>query len=136
MSTRPFKGRSQVGTSAFVTVPAVRTRNISVFAAINKEQPLYFKHQNKAFNGEDFIDCCRELKTICVEKGILNPVFILDNARIHHYSRVAELKNELGIELLYLPPYSPFLNPIENCFSKWKNTVLRGQLGMKVNCLD
>ena len=53
-------------------------------------------------------------------------MLVLDNARIHHYSRVANLKNELGIELLYLPPYSPFLNPIENGFSKWKNSVLRG----------
>ena len=27
--------------------------------------------------------------------------------------------------LLNLPPYSPFLNIIENCFSKWKNFVSR-----------
>ena len=28
--------------------------------------------------------------------------------------------------MVYLPPYSPFMNPIENCFSKWKNHVVRG----------
>lgn len=29
----------------------------------------------------------------------------------------------LGHNLVWLPPYSPFLNPIENLFSKWKNGV-------------
>ncbi|KRH95030.1 hypothetical protein M153_500003141 [Pseudoloma neurophilia] len=28
-------------------------------------------------------------------------------------------------KILFLPPYSPFLNIIENCFSKWKNQVKR-----------
>jgi len=38
---------------------------------------------------------------------------VLDNARIHHASSVAEKAEELKIEFIYLPPYSPDLNPIE-----------------------
>jgi transposase len=45
----------------------------------------------------------------------------LDNARIHH-ARSIDFN---GFNQLFFPPYSPFLNPIENCFSKWKNSVRR-----------
>src|SRR5690606_29399737 len=38
---------------------------------------------------------------------------ILDNARYNHSWKVKELACDLGIELIYLPPYSPNLNPIE-----------------------
>ncbi|MCP5019867.1 MAG: hypothetical protein GY938_31970 [Ketobacter sp.] len=31
-----------------------------------------------------------------------------------------------NFSVLFLPPYSPFLNPIENIFSVWKNLVIRG----------
>ncbi len=54
----------------------------------------------------------------------------MDNARIHYYSGVAELISELDLNVMYHPPYSPSLYPIENAFSKWKNFVARG------NCLS
>ena len=54
-------------------------------------------------------------------------MFILDNARIHHYRGLNQIVQQLGLDLRYLPPYSPFLNPIENVFSVWKNLVLRRQ---------
>jgi transposase len=34
-----------------------------------------------------------------------------------------EICRERNINIKYLPPYSPFLNPIENLFSKWKSLV-------------
>ena len=57
--------------------------------------------------------------------GISDPVFILDNARIYHYKGLNETISELNLKLCYLPPYSPFLNTIENIFSVWKNLVTR-----------
>lgn len=42
---------------------------------------------------------------------------ILDNAGYHHSKRVQDFAKELGIQLHYLPPYSPNLNPIERL---WK----------------
>ena len=65
-----------------------------------------------------------ELKEICKSKGILKPVFVLDNARIHHYTGLAETVINEELQLFYLPPYSPFLNPIENVFSAWKKMVV------------
>ena len=88
---------------------------------MNRNKLLYRKIHDRAVNGENFQICLNELKERCVEFGIDSPVLIMDNARIHHYKNL----NFVGFRVLYLPPYCPFLNPIENCFSKWKNLVIR-----------
>ena len=48
-------------------------------------------------------------------------VVIMDNMRSHHAKIVTELLDKAGISYLYLPPYSPDLNPIENVV---KNEIL------------
>ncbi|KAF7686049.1 hypothetical protein CDIK_3202 [Cucumispora dikerogammari] len=126
-SARTKMGRSVVGTSAYVNVPAVRTRNISVLAAINKYEFLFLKTHDSPLNGETFKTGLVELRYKCLEKKISNSIFILDNARIHHYTHLISSLDEMRIKLLLLPPYSPFLKPIENCFSKWKYFVIRSQ---------
>ncbi|KAF7352249.1 Tc1-mariner class transposase [Mycena venus] len=52
-------------------------------------------------------------------------VLVLDNCRIHHTDLLQEVLNENGIMVLYLPPYSPDLNPIEESFSTWKAYLRR-----------
>jgi len=47
-------------------------------------------------------------------------VVILDNLSSHKGSRVRALIERAGARLLYLPPYSPDFNPIENAFAKLK----------------
>ncbi len=47
-------------------------------------------------------------------------VVVMDNLSSHKGERVRELVEGRGCELLYLPPYSPDLNPIEEAFSKLK----------------
>ncbi len=45
-------------------------------------------------------------------------VVIMDNLSSHKGARTRELIEAAGASLLYLPPYSPDFNPIENAFSK------------------
>jgi transposase len=52
-------------------------------------------------------------------------VVVMDNLGAHKGGRVRELLEGRGCELLYLPTYSPELNPIEQAFSKLKG-LLRG----------
>jgi transposase len=47
-------------------------------------------------------------------------VMVMDNLTAHKGERVKELIEQRGCELLYLPPYSPDFNPIEEAFSKIK----------------
>ena len=47
-------------------------------------------------------------------------IVVLDNHRIHKGDKVAQLLAARGCSLLFLPPYSPDLNPIEEAFAKLK----------------
>ena len=51
-------------------------------------------------------------------------IVIMDNLPAHRVSGVREAIEQAGARLLYLPPYSPDFNPIENAFAKLK-TLLR-----------
>lgn len=47
-------------------------------------------------------------------------IIIMDNMRSHHAKAVRQILDASGIRYLYLPPYSPDLNPIEKMWSKIK----------------
>ena len=47
-------------------------------------------------------------------------IVIMDNCSIHHVEPVKELLQDAGILLIFLPPYSPDYNPIEETFSSIK----------------
>ena len=51
-------------------------------------------------------------------------VVIMDNASIHHVTRIQDIIRGVGARLMYLPPYSPDLMPLEEVFAKVK-AVLR-----------
>jgi transposase len=48
-------------------------------------------------------------------------VVVMDNASIHHTERATALIEEIGAIPIFLPPYSPDVMPIEECFSKVKS---------------
>jgi transposase len=54
-------------------------------------------------------------------------VVVLDNLSAHKGGRVKEIVESAGCELLYLPPYSPDLNPIEQAFSKVKGLMRKAE---------
>ncbi len=54
-------------------------------------------------------------------------VVVLDNLAAHKGERVRELVEARGCELLFLPAYSPDLNPIEEAFSKVKGLLRRAE---------
>jgi len=52
---------------------------------------------------------------------------MMDNLSAHKGGRVKEILEGAGCELVYLPPYSPEFNPIEQAFSKVKGLVRRAE---------
>jgi transposase len=50
----------------------------------------------------------------------LGDIVVMDNLSSHKGPRVCEMIEAAGATLLYLPPYSPDFNPIENAFAKLK----------------
>jgi transposase len=53
-------------------------------------------------------------------------VVILDNLSSHHVTGIESVLAAVGAKLLFLPPYSPDLSPVENCGSKVK-TLMRAE---------
>ena len=54
-------------------------------------------------------------------------IVVMDNLSSHKGPRVREMVEARGCELLYLPPYSPDLNPIEQAFAKVKGLLRKAQ---------
>ncbi len=52
---------------------------------------------------------------------------VVDNLGAHKSERVRELIEGRGCQLLFLPPYSPDFNPIEEAFSKIKGLLRKAQ---------
>jgi transposase len=54
-------------------------------------------------------------------------VVVMDNLSAHKSSRIRELIESKGCELIYLPPYSPDFNPIEEAFAKLKALLRKAE---------
>jgi len=63
-------------------------------------------------------------------------IVVMDNLGAHRPKRVRELIEQRGCELLYLPSYSPDLNPIEEAFAKIKNLLCRAAARSKEALLE
>ena len=61
---------------------------------------------------------------VLVPELVTGDVVVMDNLSSHKGPRVRAMIEAAGARLLYLPPYSPDFNPIENAFAKLK-TLLR-----------
>lgn len=50
-------------------------------------------------------------------------VLIIDNASFHKSEEIKKLVESAGCSVIFLPPYSPDLNPIEHYWSSIKNNI-------------
>lgn len=71
-------------------------------------------------NGESFVGFCEWLLVPTLLPGDL---VVMDNLSSHKSVRVQQAIEAAGAQVIYLPPYSPDLNPIENIFSKVKQLI-------------
>lgn len=74
-----------------------------------------------AMNGDLFLAYVEQQLVPTLRKG---NIVVMDNLSSHKRAGVREAIESAGATLVYLPPYSPDLNPIELAFSKLK-TLLR-----------
>ena len=76
-------------------------------------------------NGELFLKYVQQELAPHLRSG---DIFVLDNLQTHKVSGVVEAVQARDARVLYLPPYSPDFNPIEQVFSKIKNELRRREL--------
>ncbi len=73
------------------------------------------------------LSVCALLRTIATRNGSAPTTLVMDNARYQRCALVQDLAKELGIELLFLPSYSPNLNLIERLWKFVKKEVLNSR---------
>jgi transposase len=71
---------------------------------------------------EEFIE---QLLPLCGKWPEPKSVLVMDNASFHHTERIQQMCHDAGVKLVYLPPYSPDLNPIEEFFAELKSFIKR-----------
>lgn len=84
---------------------------------MNGQSVLDFKEDSKKESVCDFLSLIREKNP----DGAI--VVILDNFRSHWAKKTREHAETLGIKLVFLPPYSPDLNPIEYIWKSIKRVL-------------
>lgn len=114
-------GRAPRGERVIGSVPQNYGQNITMLAALSSTGVEAVMTVEGATDGDVFRTYVREVlaPTLC-ECDIV----VLDNLGAHKVEGVRQLIEARGARLIYLPPYSPYMNPIERCWSKIK-TALR-----------
>ena len=75
-------------------------------------------------NGDAFLAYVRDLLVPTLSPG---DVVIMDNLGSHRGKAIRQAIRQAGAKLIFLPKYSPDLNPIEQVFSKLKHLLRRAQ---------
>ena len=87
------------------------------FYALNGNSVIDFKENSKT---ESICDFLGEIRSENPNRKI---VIILDNFRSHRANATLEFAKYIDIDLVFLPPYSPHLNPIEYIWKSIKRIV-------------
>ncbi|CAN5682912.1 hypothetical protein BH24ACT22_BH24ACT22_02050 [soil metagenome] len=86
-----------------------------------------------AIDGKAFETYIEHFLSPELERG---KIVVMDNLSVHKSKRIEQLIEAAGATLLFLPPYSPDFNPIEEAFSKVKNILRKLQSRTKEALLE
>jgi transposase len=109
---------------AYCSVPRKRGKNTTLLASMSVEGMGPSLAMEGATNSQVFETYVERVLAPNLSRG---QVVVMDNLSAHKGERVRELIEGRGCELLYLPPYSPDFNPIEEAFSKIKALIRKAE---------
>lgn len=114
-------GRAAPGQRVIDQVPGERGKNISTIGAISLAGILTGLSVPGSIDGEVMLFFVEEMLAPLLKQG---DVVIMDNVAMHKQEEIEDVIEARGALVIFLPTYSPDLNPIENCWSKVK-AILR-----------
>jgi transposase len=121
ISMTRFRARAPKGKRAHGKVSRNRGKNQTLIAAITLEgamgQPMTVEGGTDALVFEAYVE---HFLAPSLSEG---QVVVLDGLGAHRTAKVKELIEGRGADVVFLPSYSPDLNPIEDAFSKIKHLV-------------
>lgn len=120
----PLRGWARRGERLIGKAPHGRWRTLTFIAALRADgisAPCIF---NGPINGEKFRAYVEQFLVPILRPG---DIVILDNLGSHKGKAVQQAIRAAGAHRLFLPPYSPDLNPIEQAFAKLKHWLRQAQ---------
>jgi len=117
-----LRGRAPVGERLYGSAPFGRWRTQTFIAGLSNDALIAPWVIGGAINGPVFDTYIETQLAPLLEPG---SIVVLDNLSTHKSPRAAAALKEKGCWFLFLPPYSPDLNPIELAFSKLKAHLRR-----------
>ncbi len=117
-----MRGRAPVGERLYGTAPFGKWSTQTFIAGLTQDALIAPWVIPGAMNGAAFETY---IQTQLAPALVPGTVVILDNLSTHKSGRAAKALKERGCWFLFLPPYSPDLNPIEMAFSKLKAHLRR-----------
>jgi transposase len=114
-------GRAPRGERVVGSVPLNSGKNVTMIGALSCQGLMAMMTVAGATEGEVFRAYVHQVLCPTLYPG---DIVVMDNLRAHKVSGIREAREQCAATLLYLPPYSPDLSPIELCWSKLK-TALR-----------
>jgi transposase len=119
-SMERLRSRAPKGERAYGKVPRNRGKNTTLIASMSLRGMGEAMCIRGATDAKAFEVYVEHFLAPTLSKG---QVVVLDKLGAHRPRRIRELIEERGAELVFLPSYSPDLNPIEEAFSKIKNIL-------------
>ena len=124
-------GRARRGQRLVAAVPHGHWKSSTFIAGLRDHALIATAVFEGAINGELFLTYVED---VLVPELRPDDIVIMDNLGSHKVAGVRAALEKAGAQLLYLPAYSPDLNPIEQGFAKLK-AVLRGKAIRTVDAL-
>jgi transposase len=119
-SLAPLYAYAPVGERAFFEIPRNRAKNTTLLTSLHRGGMGPSMAVEGATTARVFETYVRRLLAPALHPG---QVVVMDNLGAHRPKRIRELIEQQGCKLIYLPPYSPDLNPIEEALSKVKHIL-------------
>jgi transposase len=113
----PLYGRAPRGERVVGSVPQNYGSNLTMIAALGVGGLNALMTVEGATDGEVFRVWTERVLCPTLERG---DIVVMGNLGAHKVSGIREAIEGRGAKLIYLPPYSPDLSPIERCWSKIK----------------
>ena len=109
--------RAPIGERAVVSEPKNKGKNISLVGAISQAGIVAMMYCLCTMDGIGFLGF---VKDYLVPKLRPGQIVVMDNINFHRSVAVRKAIEAVGASVVFLPPYSPELNPIETMWSKIK----------------
>ena len=133
VSLCPLYAWSRKGERAFGSAPRNWGKNVTLLASITHRGLGPCLAVEGSTTREVFEAYLEQVLAPALRPG---RVVVMDNLSAHKGGRVKEIVEARGCELLYLPPYSPDFNPIEQAFSKIKGLLRRARARTRESLIE